>query len=118
MVRGNGGHRGEACVSYIASALRKSRRGQILSGALHREQHRATGGGFVKKRIFLGLIPLVAAAAGLVVATGAVSSPESATTLPSSSCGPVFYKGSGKPQFLIATDLPLQGAGRAQNIAM
>ncbi|HEU4972103.1 MAG TPA: branched-chain amino acid ABC transporter substrate-binding protein [Gaiellaceae bacterium] len=38
--------------------------------------------------------------------------------LPSSSCGPVFYKGSGSPQYLIATDLPLQGAGRAQNLAM
>ena len=38
--------------------------------------------------------------------------------LPSSSCGPVFYKGSGSPQYLIATDLPLQGAGRAQLLAM
>src|SRR5213593_3322138 len=40
------------------------------------------------------------------------------TPLPSSACGPVFYKGSGSPQFLIASDLPLQGAGRAQNIDM
>ncbi len=48
----------------------------------------------------------------------AVSQPSSAGTLPSSSCGPLFYKGSGKPQALIATDLPLQGAGRAQLIAM
>ena len=39
-------------------------------------------------------------------------------TLPSSSCGPLFYKGSGKPQFIVASDLPLQGAGRAQNLAM
>jgi branched-chain amino acid transport system substrate-binding protein len=38
--------------------------------------------------------------------------------LPSSSCGPVFYKGSGSPQYLIATDLPMQGAGRAQILAM
>jgi len=30
----------------------------------------------------------------------------------------VYYKGSGKPQYLIASDLPLQGAGRAQNIDM
>jgi branched-chain amino acid transport system substrate-binding protein len=66
----------------------------------------------------LGLIPLAAVAAGLVVASGAVSSPDSAKVLPSSACGPVFYKGSGKPQFLIASDLPLQGAGRAQNIDM
>src|SRR2546427_10295187 len=72
--------------------------------------------GLVKKPILLGLIPLAAMAIGLVVASGAVSSPDSATVLPSSSCGPVFYKGSGKPQYLIASDLPLQGAGRAQQI--
>jgi branched-chain amino acid transport system substrate-binding protein len=72
----------------------------------------------VKKRILVAIAPLAVAAAGLVAATGAVSSPESAQTLPSSSCGPVFYKGSGKPQFIIASDLPLQGAGRAQNIDM
>ena len=30
----------------------------------------------------------------------------------------MFYKGSGSPQYIIATDLPLQGAGRAQNLAM
>jgi len=72
----------------------------------------------VKKRMVLGLIPLAAVAAGLVVASGAVSSSSSRSTLPSSSCGPVFYKGSGSPQLLIASDLPLQGAGRAQNIDM
>jgi branched-chain amino acid transport system substrate-binding protein len=56
----------------------------------------------------------------LVLASGAVGKPgvKGATPLPSSSCGPIFYKGSGSPQFLIASDLPLQGAGRAQNIAM
>jgi branched-chain amino acid transport system substrate-binding protein len=59
-------------------------------------------------------------ATALVLASGAVGKPgaKSATPLPSSSCGPIFYKGSGSPQFLIASDLPLQGAGRAQNIAM
>ena len=72
----------------------------------------------MKKRILVGLVPLAAIAVGLVVASGAVSSPESAQTLPSSSCGPVFYKGSGSPQYIIASDLPLQGAGRAQNIDM
>jgi len=30
----------------------------------------------------------------------------------------VFYKGSGSPQFLVASDLPLQGAARAQPLAM
>jgi branched-chain amino acid transport system substrate-binding protein len=72
----------------------------------------------VKKKPFLAVVPIAAAAIGLAVAGAAVGSPSTAGTLPSSSCGPVFYKGSGKPQYLIATDLPLQGAGRAQLLAM
>ena len=52
------------------------------------------------------------------VAAGKNSATSGATTLPSSSCGPLFYKGSGKPQYIVASDLPLQGAGRAQNLAM
>jgi branched-chain amino acid transport system substrate-binding protein len=65
-------------------------------------------------------VVVVLGATALVLASGAVGKPgaKSATPLPSSSCGPIFYKGSGSPQFLIASDLPLQGAGRAQNIAM
>src|SRR5207245_5527130 len=58
-------------------------------------------------------LSIVAAGTGGVFKS---SSTQSATPLPSSACGPVFYKGKGKPQFLIASDLPLQGAGRAQNI--
>ena len=42
-------------------------------------------------------------------ATGKTSKIGAAEALPSSSCGPVFYKGSGKPQYIIATDLPLSG---------
>jgi branched-chain amino acid transport system substrate-binding protein len=38
------------------------------------------------------------------------------TPLPSSSCGPVVYKGSGSPDFIVASDLPLQGAIRAQTV--
>jgi branched-chain amino acid transport system substrate-binding protein len=72
----------------------------------------------VKKKPFLAVVPVAAAAIALAVAGGAVGSPSSHSTLPSSSCGPVFYKGSGSPKFLIASDLPLQGAGRAQLIAM
>jgi len=63
----------------------------------------------------------IAAVIGLALGAAAAAgplSPNSASTLPSSSCGPVFYKGSGSPQYLIATDLPLQGAGRAQLLAM
>jgi branched-chain amino acid transport system substrate-binding protein len=63
----------------------------------------------------------IAAAVGLAVVAVAGAGPlskSSRSVLPSSSCGPVFYKGSGSPQYLIATDLPLQGAGRAQLLAM
>ncbi len=56
----------------------------------------------------------VLAATALARETGQAA----ATKLPSSSCGPVFYKGSGSPQLLIASDLPLQGAGRAQPLSM
>ena len=72
------------------------------------------------KKPLLAVIPIAAAAVGLAVAGAAVgkTGPNVATTLPSSSCTPIFYKGSGKPQFLIASDLPLQGAGRAQPLSM
>ena len=62
-----------------------------------------------------------AAIVGLAVGAVAFAGPQSQSTasvLPSSSCGPVFYKGAGSPQYLIASDLPLQGAGRAQLLAM
>jgi len=73
-----------------------------------------------RKRISAFAVLVVLGATALVLASGAVgkSGAKSATPLPSSSCVPIFYKGSGSPQFLIASDLPLQGAGRAQNIAM
>ena len=38
--------------------------------------------------------------------------------LPASSCGPVQYKGSGKPDMLIASDLPLIGGSRTQTVQM
>jgi len=73
----------------------------------------------VKTRILIGgaIAAVIGLALGAAAAAGPLSS-NSASTLPSSSCGPVFYKGSGSPQYLIATDLPLQGAGRAQLLAM
>jgi branched-chain amino acid transport system substrate-binding protein len=43
-------------------------------------------------------------------ATGGIS------PLPTSSCGPVVYKGSGSPDFIVASDLPLQGAIRHQTV--
>ncbi len=40
------------------------------------------------------------------------------TALPASSCGPVQYKGSGKADYLIASDLPLIGGSRTQTVQM
>lgn len=67
------------------------------------------------------LLALVGAAAVVAaVAAGYSGSARSATSsvtpLPSSSCGPVVYKGSGSPDFIIASDLPLQGAIRHQTV--
>ena len=73
----------------------------------------------MSKRLLV--ISVITAVVGLTVGAVAFAgplAPSKASVLPSSSCGPVFYKGSGSPQYLIATDLPLQGAGRAQNLAM
>ena len=72
----------------------------------------------MRRRLLLGSIAAIAAAVALTIAATGSSAPRGAQVLPSSACGPVFYKGSGKPQYLIASDLPLQGAGRAQLIAM
>jgi branched-chain amino acid transport system substrate-binding protein len=62
---------------------------------------------------------LGAAAVLAAVVAGYAGSAKSAATvtpLPSSSCGPVIYKGSGSPDFIVASDLPLQGAIRAQTV--
>jgi branched-chain amino acid transport system substrate-binding protein len=40
------------------------------------------------------------------------------TALPASSCSSIYYEGSGEPDFIVASDLPLQGAGRAQTTEM
>ena len=73
----------------------------------------------MRSRIIIGgaIIAVIGLALGAAAAAGPFSSSGS-STLPSSSCGPLFYKGSGSPQYIIATDLPLQGAGRAQLLAM
>jgi branched-chain amino acid transport system substrate-binding protein len=41
-----------------------------------------------------------------------------ATALPSASCAPIYYEGAGQPNFIIASDLPLQGSSRAQTEEM
>jgi branched-chain amino acid transport system substrate-binding protein len=42
----------------------------------------------------------------------------SVSALPASSCGPLQYKGEGDPDYLIASDLPLQGSSRTQTTQM
>ena len=74
----------------------------------------------MRKRFFIaglaaaGVVALAVAASGLAN-TG---STKSAQVLPASSCSPVQYSGSGSPQFIVASDLPLQGSSRAQTIEM
>jgi branched-chain amino acid transport system substrate-binding protein len=75
----------------------------------------------VKKRGLLALlvvaIPLALAAAGCG-GGGGDGGGGGAEALPSSSCGAIRYGGDGDPEFLIASDLPLQGANRALTTQM
>jgi branched-chain amino acid transport system substrate-binding protein len=49
---------------------------------------------------------------------GGSSSGGNATALPASSCSDIYYQGDGKPDYIIASDLPLQGSGRSQTVQM
>jgi len=71
----------------------------------------------VKKRIYAGAGASVAlAVVALAVTVGvAIAHSNGATPLPASSCSAI-QNGSG--QYLIASDLPLQGSGRTQTIQM
>ena len=70
-----------------------------------------------KKFLVLALVGAAVVVAAVAAGySGSARSATSVTPLPSSSCGPVVYKGSGKPDFIIASDLPLQGAIRHQTV--
>lgn len=71
-----------------------------------------------KKVSLLALVVVAGAATALVAGFSgtARSATSGVTPLPSSSCGPVVYKGSGAPDFIVASDLPLQGAIRHQTV--
>jgi branched-chain amino acid transport system substrate-binding protein len=81
----------------------------------------------VTKRSTIAVL-LVAVAALALIAAGCGGKKKSSggssgggngvTALPASSCGPVQYKGSGKAQYLIASDLPLIGGSRTQTVQM
>ena len=68
----------------------------------------------MKVGALVGLAVLLA-----VVAAGCGGkSSKKATALPASACSDIYYEGDGSPQYLIASDLPLQGSGRTQTVQM
>jgi branched-chain amino acid transport system substrate-binding protein len=72
----------------------------------------------VSKKVSLSALVGVAIVVAAVAAgySGSARSATKVTPLPSSSCGPVVYKGSGSPDYIVASDLPLQGAIRHQTV--
>jgi branched-chain amino acid transport system substrate-binding protein len=69
----------------------------------------------VKKRIYVGAAASTLIAIAALVAVSLASARSSATPLPASSCSAI-QNSSG--QYLIASDLPLQGSGRTQTVQM
>jgi branched-chain amino acid transport system substrate-binding protein len=73
----------------------------------------------LKKLGLLGFLILLTAAFGLTLAAcGGDGGGGKATALPSASCGPIRYEGDGDPEFIIASDFPLQGANRSLTTEM
>ncbi|HEY6149786.1 MAG TPA: branched-chain amino acid ABC transporter substrate-binding protein [Gaiellaceae bacterium] len=83
----------------------------------------------MKKRIWLGALLAVVGVLALAAAGCGGSSKKSGgggnnggggnvTALPASSCNSMQYNGSGKPDYLIASDLPLIGGSRTQTVQM
>ena len=60
--------------------------------------------------LLIALVALVAAGCG---GSDGGSAPEA---LPSSSCTAIEYEGDGNPDYLLVSDLPLQGASRTQTL--
>jgi branched-chain amino acid transport system substrate-binding protein len=73
----------------------------------------------LKKLGLLGFLILLTAVFGLTLAAcGGGDGGGKAEALPSASCGPIRYEGDGDPEFIIASDFPLQGANRALTTEM
>jgi branched-chain amino acid transport system substrate-binding protein len=71
----------------------------------------------VSKRFWLTALGATVVVAAIAAGySGSARSAAKVSPLPSSSCGPVVYKGSGSPDFIVASDLPLQGAIRKQTV--
>ena len=70
----------------------------------------------VRKRSVLVIFGLLVAVLALV-ASGCGGDDDGGgevTALPSSSCGPLQYEGEGDPDYILASDFPLQGSSRTQ----
>ena len=67
--------------------------------------------------LLIGALVLAAAGCGGKKSSSSTSS-GGATALPASSCSDIYYEGDGDPDFIIASDLPLQGSGRTQTVQM
>jgi branched-chain amino acid transport system substrate-binding protein len=63
----------------------------------------------------LAALGLLVVASALVAAGCGGGGGGGVTALPSSSCTAIEFGGSGDPDYIIASDLPLQGSSRAQN---
>jgi branched-chain amino acid transport system substrate-binding protein len=78
----------------------------------------------LRKRGLFALFALIVASLALVAAgcggddegDGGGGDGGEITALPSSSCTGIEYEGEGEPDFLIASDFPLQGSSRTQTI--
>src|SRR4051794_24745820 len=78
-------------------------------------------GGRVSRRPMLAaLIGLTAVLALLAAGCGGGGSSKGGNVqaLPASSCSDIYYEGDGDPDYVIASDLPLQGSGRTQTVQM
>jgi branched-chain amino acid transport system substrate-binding protein len=75
----------------------------------------------VKRRFSLAALIGSAATLALLAAGcggGGGSNGGNVTALPASSCSDIYYEGDGDPDYIIASDLPLQGSGRTQTVQM
>jgi branched-chain amino acid transport system substrate-binding protein len=68
----------------------------------------------VRKRSVLAVFWLLVAALALVASGCGGGDGGEVTALPSSSCTALEYEGEGDPDYLVATDLPMQGSSRTQ----
>ena len=81
----------------------------------------------MRKGLKVGIFGLLICTVALVAAGCGGSKKSSSSTasggggaqaLPASSCSAIYYEGSGTPEMIIASDLPLQGSGRTQTVQM